>query len=110
MYYTSYNVVYIDRTQGSYLENLTTNLGENKYAYYFEVHIILVFKMPLIQMLMHFFFKGLPLQNVVNLLDDYGEDPFDRYPSRFSGKEAHQRPSLSALKERHTSRARYTGF
>ena len=41
----------------------------------------------------------LPTQSVVNLLDDYGFDPNDRYPSKFQGRAAHERSKsiLSAI-------------
>ena len=51
---------------------------------------------------------GLPTQNIVNLLEDYGEDPYDRYP--LHPQKEHSQPTLSALKERHTTRARYNDF
>lgn len=36
---------------------------------------------------------GLPTQKVVNLLEDYGDDPSDRYPSRWGGRAVHERAS-----------------
>ena len=37
------------------------------------------------------FSDELPKQAVVNLLDDYGFDPNDRFPSKFQGRAAHER-------------------
>ncbi|ELU10160.1 hypothetical protein CAPTEDRAFT_219503 [Capitella teleta] len=46
---------------------------------------------------------GLPTQKVVNLLDDYGEDPYDRYPSKYYGRPRHQRTkTVSALQRAQT--------
>lgn len=47
---------------------------------------------------------GLPTMKVNNMLEDYGEDPSDRYPASWSGLELHQRAkprgSLPALERR----------
>ena len=45
------------------------------------------------------FTDDLPKQSVVNLLDEYGFDPGDRYPSKFQGRAVHERSKsiMSAL-------------
>ena len=36
----------------------------------------------------------LPSVKVLNMMDDYGDDPRDRYPARFAGKPQHERSNL----------------
>ena len=56
---------------------------------------------------MFFYISDLPTVKVCNMLEDYGEDPLDRFPAKYDGKPEHVRnnnmPNLKATVSR-TSR------